>query len=671
MRIARSDCESKVGVHRHSIGIKEDEEMLTRTRIVAAALLAVLVATAVLVASCGTQQPELIPRTVLLGNPEKMRARISPSGDMLAYVAPVDDVLNVWIRTIGEGDDHAITSDEHRGIVQYFWSQDSNEIFYLQDGDGDENWRIYGVNIQTGDVRDLTPYDGVQVRIVDYSKHHPNTMLVAMNQQDPRLHDVYSLDLTSGELTMLARNPGNIVGWVTDFDLKVRGAVAMTPDGGTELLVRADEDATWEPIIHWGTEDNMTSGPLSFTKDGGSMYIIDSRDANAGQLYLYDLATGEKEHVAGDEQYDIEDVMFNPDTWEIEGIAYMRERTEWVIMDDVVQQDFDAIATLDEGEFGVYGRDHADDTWIVAFSKDDGPIVYYLFDRESDEGTFLFKHRTDLDDYTLAPMEPIQFESRDGLTIHGYITYPPGLGRTNLPMVLNVHGGPWARDQWGYNPEAQWMANRGYVCLQVNFRGSTGYGKDFINAGNKEWGAAMHDDLIDAVNWAVDEGIADPERVAIYGASYGGYAALVGATFTPDVFCCAVPMMGPSNLLTFIETIPPYWAPMIEMMYLRVGNPNTERDMLIERSPLFKVDQITIPMLVAQGANDPRVVQAESEQVVAAMEENGVEVEYILFPDEGHGFARPENRLRFYAAAERFLSKHLGGRVEAEAPATE
>jgi len=639
--------------------------MFERRKIVAAVLLVTLLTTAVLVASCGSNQPEIIPRTVLLGNPEKMRARISPDGEMLAYVAPVDDVLNVWVRTIGEDDDHAVTSDTHRGIVQYFWSQDNTEIFYIQDTDGDENWRIYAVDIGTGDTRDLTPYEGVQVRIVDYSKHHPGTMLIAMNQQDPRLHDVYSLDLASGELSMIARNPGNIVGWISDFDLKVRGAVAMTPDGGSELLVRADEDASWEAVVSWGTEDNMTSGPLSFTKDGDAMYIIDSRDANAGQLYLLDLETGAKEHVAGDDQYDIEDVMFNPDTWEIEGIAYLRERIEWTYMDPEVEADFTAIATLDEGDCGVYGRDHADDTWIVAFSKDDGPIVYYIYDRETDTGEFLFKHRTDLDNYTLASMEPISFEARDGLTIHGYITYPPGLGRTNLPMVLNVHGGPWARDSWGYNPEAQWMANRGYVCLQVNFRGSTGYGKEFINAGNKEWGAAMHDDLIDAVNWAIDEGIADPERVAIYGASYGGYAALVGATFTPDVFCCAVPMMGPSNLITFIETIPPYWAPMIEMMYLRVGNPNTERDMLIERSPLFKVDQITIPMLVAQGANDPRVVQAESDQVVAAMEENGIEVEYIVFPDEGHGFARPENRLRFYEAAEEFLARHLGGRVEA------
>ncbi len=644
--------------------------MFEKRRIVATALLAVLLTTAVLAVSCGSRQPEIIPRSVLLGNPEKMRARISPSGEMLAYIAPVDDVLNVWVRTIGEDDDRAVTTDDHRGIFQYFWSQTDDEIFYLQDTDGDENWRLYAVNLETGEERDLTPFDGVQVRIVEYSKHHPGTMLIAMNQQDPRLHDVYSLDLVSGDLTMATRNPGNIVGWVTDFDLQVRGAVAMMPDGGTELLVREDEDASWESLIQWGSEDNMSSGPLSFTKDGDAMYIIDSRGVNAGQLYLYDLATGEKTRIAGDDKYDVEDVMFNPDTWEIEGVAFLKDRIEWTFMDDEVAADFEAAGMLDEGDYGVYSRDRANDTWVVAFTKDDGPVVYYTFDRDTDEGTFLFKHRTDLDQYTLAPMEPISFESRDGLTIHGYITYPPGLGRQNLPMVLNVHGGPWARDQWGYNPEAQWMANRGYVCLQVNFRGSTGYGKEFLNAGDKEWGAKMHDDLIDAVNWAVDEGIADPDRIAIYGASYGGYAALVGATFTPDVFKCAVAMMGPSNLITFIETTPPYWASMIEMMYLRVGNPQTEREMLMERSPLFKVDQIEIPMLVAQGANDPRVVQAESEQVVEAMREKGIDVEYMLFPDEGHGFARPENRLRFYEAAEHFLSKHLGGRVQ-ETPAGE
>lgn len=636
----------------------------TSRRAIVAALLLVIAASAVLFSSCGTMQSEIIPRSVLFGNPEKMRARISPDGEKLAYIAPVNDVLNVWVRTVGEDDDRAVTSDEHRGIFRYFWDEDSNHIMYLQDTDGDENWRLYSIDLDSGEQVDFTPFDGIQVRIVDHSKHHPNTMLISMNRQDPRLHDVYRLDLDTGDMEIVARNPGNIVGWMTDFDLKVLGALAATPDGGSELLIRETEDDTWETLIHWGMEDNYTSGPLGFTRDGESVYLIDSRNVNAGRLIKYEIATGEYEVIAEDTAYDVEDVMINPDTFEIEAVSFMRERVEWTPLNDAVAADFEAIAELDTGDWGVYSRDNADDTWLVAFIKDNGPVSYYSFDRESKEATFLFNHRNDLDKYTLAPMEPISFTSRDGLTIHGYATYPPGAGRTGLPVVLNVHGGPWARDQWGYNPEAQWLANRGYVCLQVNFRGSTGYGKDFLNAGDKEWGGKMQDDLTDAVNWAIDQGIADPERVAIYGASYGGYAALAGATFTPDLYCCAVPMMGPSNLITFIETIPPYWAPMIQSMYKRVGNPETEADFLISRSPLFKVDEITIPMLVAQGANDPRVKQAESEQIVHAMEVKGLEVNYILFEDEGHGFARPENRLRFYGEAEAFFANHLGGRSE-------
>ena len=304
------------------------------------------------------------------------------------------------------------------------------------------------------------------------------------------------------------------------------------------------------------------------------------------------------------------------------------------------------------------------DIWVIGFTADDGPVKYYMFDRNTKEAKFLFVHKPDLNDYPLAKMEPISFTSRDGLTIHGYVTFPPGKERTNLPMVLNVHGGPWYRDTWGYNREAQWLANRGYVCLQVNFRGSTGYGKDFLNAGDREWGGKMHDDLIDAVNWAVDEGYADPAKIAIYGGSYGGYAALVGATFTPDVFCCAVDIVGVSNLITFIETIPPYWSSFLEVLYKRVGHPDEDAEFLMSRSPLTKVDAIKIPMLIAQGANDPRVNQAESEQIVEAMKAKGIEYEYMLFEDEGHGFAKPENRLEFYAAAEKFLAKHLGGRFE-------
>jgi dipeptidyl aminopeptidase/acylaminoacyl peptidase len=638
-----------------------------RTVVSFACLAALVTGLALCVVSCAPGEPELIPKDVLLGNPEKAKARISPDGEKMAYIAPLDGVLNVWVKTVGQDDDRAVTGDTDRGIFLYFWGQDSNSILYLQDAAGDENWLLYGVDLETGEERTLTPYEGVQVRVIDYSKHHPNTMLISMNEQDPRLHDVYRLTLDSGELTLAARNPGNILGWVPDFDMKIRAALAMTPTGQTELLYRENEEATWESILIWGDEDSMVSSPIGFTKDGKSLYLVDSRNANAGRLVRFDLATREIEIIAEDPTYDVSEVMVNPDTWEIEAAAFTKARTEWVVLDEAVRGDFDAIRALDEGDFSVTSYDNDYDTWSVAFVKDDGPVSFYSYDRGTKQGTFLFVHRPTLNDYTLAPMEPISFTSRDGLTIHGYITYPPGKGRRNLPVVLNVHGGPWARDAWGYNPEAQWLANRGYVCLQVNFRGSTGYGKEFLNAGDKEWGGKMQNDLVDAVNWAIDEGIADPERVAIYGASYGGYAALAGATFTPDLFCCAVPMMGPSNLTTFLNTIPPYWTTMIEMMYKRVGDPRTEEDFLRSRSPLFKVDQVEIPMLIAQGANDVRVVQAESDQFVQAMRDKGLEVEYIVFDDEGHGFAKPENRLRFYGEAEVFLAKHMGGRQEGPA----
>ncbi len=637
-------------------------------RLVALTLVLSLVAgLALVLTSCGSREARLIPRDVLFGNPERMRARLSPDGGKLAYIAPSNDVLNVWVRTVGESDDKAVTHDDNRGIFMYFWAQDGENIMYIQDADGDENWLLYSVDIETGDVTALTPFENVQVRILDYSKHHPNTMVIAMNQQDPRLHDVYRLDLATGELTMAARNPGNIVGWLTDFDLNVRGAVAMNPEGGMDLVVRESEDSVWEKLLTWGPDDVMTSGPYGFSKDGKRMYLVDSRDVNAGRLVELDIATGDTKVIAEDPTYDIDDVMLNPDTYEVEAVSFVRDRREWVVLDDAIADDFEAISALDEGEYGVYSRDNADGTWLVAFTKDDGPVAYYSFDRASGEGTFLFSHRPDLENYDLAKMEPFSFEARDGLTVHGYVTYPVGIPREGLPLVLNVHGGPWVRDNWGYNPEAQWLANRGYVSMQVNYRGSTGYGKNFVIAADREWGGKMHDDLVDAVGWAVDRGVADPERVAIYGASYGGYAALVGATFTPDLFSCAVAAMGPSDLITFLNTVPPYWESTLPIMYRRIGHPEEDAEFLKSRSPLYKVDQIQIPMLIVHGANDPRVKQAESEQIVAALEEKGLEYEYLLFEDEGHGFVKPENRLEFYAATEEFLATHLGGRFEAAA----
>ncbi len=610
---------------------------------------------------------QLIPRKILFGNPVKTSAQISPDGKRLAYLAPVNNVLNVWEGTIGSEDYKPVTRDEDRGVRFYFWAKDNKHIIYIQDVGGNENWRLYATNLETLETRDLTPFENVQAQVINLDKHYPNELLIGLNKENPQVHDAYHLDLTTGELTLVAKNPGNVSAWITDNHFNIRGATASTPNGGTDLLIRdTAEENTWRKLLEWGPDDSLNSFPLGFSDDEQSLFLVDARDVNAGRLVRLNIANRNIAVIAEDPQYDVGGVMIHPDTHEIQAVAFNKDRVEWTVLDESIKLDFDTIKDIHQGDFGIISRDNADVNWVVAFTVDDGPVAFYAFHRNTRSVTFLFDNQPDLSNYTLAKMEPFSFTSRDGLSIHGYLTVPPAQDKTNLPMVLNVHGGPWARDAWGYNPEAQWFANRGYACLEVNFRGSTGYGKDFLNAGNKEWGRKMHDDLVDAVSWAIAQGVADPKRVAIYGGSYGGYAALVGATFTPDLFCCAVDVVGPSNLITLIKTIPPYWSTFLATFHNRVGNPDTEEEFLKSRSPLFKVDQIKIPMLIAQGANDPRVKQAESEQIVAAMKSKGIDYEYMLFPDEGHGFAKPENRLKFYAAAEKFLAKHLEGRFENE-----
>jgi dipeptidyl aminopeptidase/acylaminoacyl peptidase len=610
------------------------------------------------------QDAPLIPREILFGNPEKAAPQLSPDGTRMAYLAPADGVLNVWVGHIGQDNYTPITHDTDRGVRVYFWAHDGRHILFLQDVGGDENWRLFSVDLETGDHSDLTPFEGVQVQIIHHDKRHPNELIVAMNKDDESVHDVYHLDLRSKQLKLVAKNPGNVASWVVDSNMAVRGAVAATEEGGFELLVRDDVNAEWQTLITWDADDALTSGPIGFTLDGQSIYLLDSRDANATPLVTMEISSGHIDVVAGDEQYDVGDVTLHPDTYDVQLVSFVKARIEHRVLDGSIQEDIDAIAELRPGDFGISNRTHDDNTWLVGFTEDDRPFSYYTYDRKTRTGTFLFYARPELTDYTLAKMDPISFESRDGYTIHGYLHTPTDRKRRHLPTVLLVHGGPWHRDTWGYDPEGQWLANRGYAVLQVNFRGSTGYGKNFLNAGDREWGGKMHLDLVDAVDWIVDQGIADPERIAIYGGSYGGYAALVGATFTPDLFKCAVDIVGPSNLITFIETIPPYWSTYLTTLRQRIGDPETEAEFLKSRSPLFHVDNIEIPMLIAQGANDPRVKQSESEQIVAAMETKGIDHEYVLFADEGHGFAKPENRLEFYAAAERFLARHLGGRSE-------
>jgi dipeptidyl aminopeptidase/acylaminoacyl peptidase len=612
--------------------------------------------------------PDLIPLSVLFGNPERVSPSISPDGSQLAWIAPHEGVLNVWLAPISmtSGADLAaarvVTDDTDRGIRQFGWAHDGRHLLYLKDIGGDENWRLYDVDVQTMERRDLTPFENVQTQLIAAERKLPNEILVGLNRDNPELHDVYRLDLVTGELTKELDNPG-FVGWIADAQLVVRGALAPQPDGGFQLMVRDNADSDWRPLLTIPSEDALTSDVIAFSGDGNSLLVTSSAGAQTGRLARVDIATGALEVLAEDPEADISGVRIHPDTREPQIVTVLKARSEYLVLDPSVADDLAAIRALHPGDPVFSDHDDADDIWLISFTNDAGPVPYYAYDRTTRTAKFLFEHRPDLSNYELASMEPFSFTARDGLTIHGYLSFPPGADRTGLPTVLNVHGGPWHRDAWGFGPEAQWLANRGYLCIQVNFRGSTGYGKDFVNAGDREWGARMQDDLSDAVAYAIGQGWADPQRVAIYGGSYGGYAALAGATFTPDIYRCAVDIVGPSNLITLIQSVPPYWAPVIAQFHQRVGDPEKDAEFLWSRSPLSRVEDIVIPLLIAQGANDPRVKQAEAEQIVAALEKAGIEHEYMLFPDEGHGFAKPENRLRFYAAADQFLARHLGGRT--------
>ena len=612
---------------------------------------------------------ELIPRQVLFGNPERISPRISPNGTSLAWIAPHEGVLNVWLAPVGADGVHwdaaqVVTNDTDRGIRVFRWAHDGYHLLYLQDSGGDENWRLYDVDLRTMQYRDLTPFEGVQAQILATEKKHPSEVLVGLNRDNPALHDVYRLDLITGDLVKEVENPG-FAGWVADTELVIRAGVELNPHNGAMVVhVRDGNSDAWRVVLSVPFEDTLTSAPMAISADGASMLALSSAGADTGRLVRIDLATGAQEVLAEDPDADVSGVRVHPDTREPQIVTWVKERMEYRVLDPSVEADVAAVRALHPGDPDIVAEDDSDTVWLIGFTNDAGPVPYFLYDRQRREGRFLFDHQPELSRYELAPMEPFSYTARDGLTIHGYVTFPPGAGRTGLPMVLNVHGGPWGRDNWGFDSEAQWLANRGYLCVQVNFRGSTGYGKAFVNAGDREWGRGMQNDLTDAVAFAISQGWADPARVAIFGGSYGGYAALAGVAFTPDLYRCAVDIVGPSNLKTLIETIPPYWQPQIALFYRRVGNPETDAEFLWSRSPLSRAASIHTPLLIAQGANDPRVKQAESEQIVAALRDAGIDYEYMLFPDEGHGFAKPSNRLRFYAAAERFLARHLGGRAE-------
>jgi dipeptidyl aminopeptidase/acylaminoacyl peptidase len=635
-------------------------------------LLLLLVATAGRRAAAAEETTPLIPRSVLFGNPDRSAVRLSPDGTAISWLAPHEGVMNVWVAPANDvAAARVVTRDTVRGIPGYSWAYDNRHLLYRQDKGGDENWRVYALDLVTLSVRDLTPLPGVAARIEEVSPEHPGEILVGLNDRDPRLHDIHRVVLATGQRTLVQQNEG-YVGFGTDSQFRVRFAAKVRPDGGTSYLKRTEAGA-FEPFLDVEHEDANTTGPMGFDATGDLLYLRDSRGRDTSALFSMDLKTGQTKLLAEDPKADVGGLMVKPATQLIEAASFTYEKPTWKVLDPAIQADLDALAKVDTGELVIPSRTQADDRWVVAFLRDDGAGRYHLYDRATKKATYLFSNRKDLEGLPLVEMHPVVIPSRDGLSLVSYLSLPKasdpsGSGRPSkpLPMVLDVHGGPWSRDGWGYNPTHQWLANRGYAVLSVNFRGSTGFGKKFLNAGNGEWAGKMHDDLLDAVEWAVKAGVADRSKVAISGGSYGGYSALVGLTFTPDVFACAVDVVGPSSLVTLLQSVPPYWKPMLDMMKKRVGDHTTEegKKFLLERSPLTRVDKIQRPLLIGQGANDPRVKQAEADQIVQAMKDKKIPVTYVLYPDEGHGFARPPNRLSFNAVMEAFLAPILGGRAE-------
>jgi dipeptidyl aminopeptidase/acylaminoacyl peptidase len=614
--------------------------------------------------------PPLLAREVLFGNPERIAGQVSPDGRWLGYIAPRDGVLNVYVAP-SETPDAAkpITNDRLRGIRLFTFAHTGNHVLYGQDVGGDENFQVFAVDLTSGADKALTK-KGARAGIAALSPKYPDEVVVSVNDRDPVYFDLVRVNLVSGAQSRIFENKEFAEVYV-DRDFNLRYAAKQTPDGGQELYVRdGDGWRSWSKIPQ---EDALTTGFAGMTADGKTVYMRDSRDRNTGALFAIDAATGERRVVHEDPRADVVGALVHPETGVVQAALVIYLRNEWTVIDPAIAADLQKLEAIGEGDVNVVSRSFKDDKWVVVHSSSTAPPIYYLYDRASGQTKLWFESRPALEGAVTAPMHTAEIKSRDGLTLPSYYTLPPasdpdgdGKPASPVPTVLFVHGGPWGRDAYGFNPMHQWLANRGYAVLAVNFRGSTSFGKAFTNAGDLEWGRKMHDDLLDGVEWAAREGIAQRDKVAIMGGSYGGYATLAGITMTPTEFACGVDIVGPSNLVTLLSTIPPYWGPIRTQFATRVGDETTEegRKLLTERSPLTYAHQIQRPLLIGQGANDPRVKQAESDQIVAAMQEKKIPVTYVLYPDEGHGFARPQNNLSFNAAAEEFLASCLGGRVE-------
>lgn len=615
----------------------------------------------------------LIERDKIFGNPTKAAGQISPDGKWLSWIAPRDGVMNVWVAPVSApAQAKPLTAEKMRPIRTSFWSPDSKTLLFINDKGGDENFLLYGVDVASGELKNYTPFEKTRVELVGISRKAQDRILVGINNRDPRWHDVYSLNLASGKLTLVQQNDG-YAGYLSDEDLNLRLAQKSRSDGGTDFYRMSGGKVEAAPIAQVGLDDSLTTAPLGFTTDGKTLYWTDSRGRDTAALIAQDVASGKTTIVAQDRRADVNSGLFHPMTGRVQAYSVDYLKQEYVPLDPSIKADLAFLKNAAKGEFRVVSRTDADDKWVVGIDRVTAPGSTWLYERKGKRLTQLYVARPELEGMPLVQMFPQEIKARDGLTLVSYLTLPKsadanGDGKADqpVPMVLFVHGGPWARDRYGYHSYHQWLANRGYAVLSVNYRGSTGFGKNFISSGDLQWGRKMHDDLLDAVDWAVKSGVTTRDKVAIMGGSYGGYATLAGMAFTPTTFACGVDIVGPSNLFTLLQTIPPYWEAGKQQFYKRMGDPTTEagRELLKERSPLNFADKIVRPLLIGQGANDPRVNVRESDQIVASMNAKNIPVTYVVFPDEGHGFARPVNNIGFQAIAENFLGKCLGGRAE-------
>ena len=605
-----------------------------------------------------------IPLEDFFRNSERTGYQLSPDGSYISYMAPYKDRLNVFVRRVDETDEHAIriTNETERSVAGYMWA-DNQRLLYMKDTAGDENYQLYGVHRDGSDDRAYTAFDGVRTSLIDDLEEQQGVVMIGMNKRNPEVFDPYRLNIETGELTLLAENPGNIQGWMTDHDGRLRVATAIVDGVNTQILYRDTEDEPFRPVLTTNFRDVVSF--MEFTPDNKEVYAATNLHRDKTILVRMNPATCEEL-----------EVLYENERYDIASISYSRKRKKLLSVyctghKEPVRHYFDAEeeqlrqrikAHFPNQRYGIADTDKAEENYLIYVGGDRTRGSYWHYNALTDEAKKIAELAPWIKSDEMNAMHPVCYTTRDGLQIEAYLTLPDGLTpdtAKQLPVVVNPHGGPWARDCWGYSSEVQFLSNRGYAVFQMNFRGSTGYGRHFLEASYKQWGLKMQDDITDGVKWLIEQGIANPNRIAIYGGSYGGYATLAGLTFTPDLYACGIDYVGVSNLFTFMQTIPPYWRPMLEMMYEQVGHPEHDADQLAATSPALHADKIKVPLFVAQGANDPRVNKAESDQMVEALRQRGVVVEYMVKDNEGHGFHNQENRFDFYRAMERFLKAHL------------